>query len=120
KFIVQEVWSSIENELNNRGVEHSSLLGIGIGAPGFIDSKNAYVFEAVNIGWKNVDLGTQFQEISNLPTYLENDANVAVLGENWQGAGNDADNVIAITLGTGVGGGIIANGEIIDGANGTA
>lgn len=120
KFIVQEVWSSIENELNNRGVEHASLLGIGIGAPGFIDSKNAYVFEAVNIGWKNVDLGTQFQEISNLPTYLENDANVAVLGENWQGAGNNADNVIAITLGTGVGGGIIANGEIIDGANGTA
>lgn len=120
KSIVNDIWHSLDQGLREELIDHSNILGIGIGAPGFLDVESGFVFEAVNIGWKNVALADQLKERSGLPVYLENDANVAVLGENWKGAGNQEKNVIAITLGTGVGGGIIANGTIVDGENGMA
>lgn len=120
KYIVDDIWDSLQKELRTEKVDRSNILGIGVGAPGFIDSETGFVFEAVNIGWKNVDLANQLKEKSGLPVFLENDANVAVLGENWQGAGNQVKNVLAVTLGTGVGGGIISNGSIVDGENGVA
>ncbi|MFS0751443.1 ROK family glucokinase [Oceanobacillus sp. 1P07AA] len=120
KHIVPEIWSSIESKMANLGYSLSSIAGLGVGAPGFIDSENGFVYEAVNIGWKNVALAEAFKQYAKVPVYVENDANIAVLGENWVGAGNQADNLIAITLGTGVGGGIIANGRILNGANGMA
>lgn len=116
--IVQDIWGSISHKLESS--EMKQIIGIGIGAPGFIDGATGFVYEAVNIGWKNLHLAKQFSEIANLPVFVENDANIAVLGENWKGAGNQSENLIALTLGTGVGGGIIANGTILNGVNGTA
>lgn len=118
--IAHEVWNSIELKLEEKNLVKSSLLGIGIGAPGFINQKTGIVYHAVNIGWKNFELAAQFKELSGLPVFVANDANVAALGENWMGAGNQAQNLIAVTLGTGVGGGIIANGYVLGGENGTA
>ncbi|WP_284140401.1 MULTISPECIES: ROK family glucokinase [unclassified Virgibacillus] len=120
KFIVDEIWSSIQAKLSEKKWAMVEIRGIGVGAPGFIDAKTGMVYEAVNIGWKNFDLGDQLKKQSQLPVYVENDANIAVLGENWVGAGKHANNLIAITLGTGVGGGIIAEGKILSGENGTA
>lgn len=118
--IVGDVWHSINNELTASKIDKSTILGIGVGAPGFIDASDGFIFEAVNIGWKEFDLTNQLRKMSGLPVFLENDANIAVLGENWRGAGKQVRNLIAITLGTGVGGGIIVNGSILNGENGMA
>ncbi|MFD2046066.1 ROK family glucokinase [Ornithinibacillus salinisoli] len=118
--IVQDIWDSIDQKRIHLNINQDNVIGIGIGAPGFIDAKKGIVHEAVNIGWKDFHLAEELNKKSGLPVFLENDANIAVLGENWKGAGNLARNVIAVTLGTGVGGGIIANGRILNGENGTA
>ncbi|WP_373892816.1 ROK family glucokinase [Virgibacillus natechei] len=118
--IIDDIWQSIHRRLTELNLTKDLILGIGVGAPGFIDGDNGFVYEAVNIGWKNFQLANQLKDKSGLPVFVENDANIAVLGENWKGAGNQARNVIAITLGTGVGGGIIANGAILNGENGMA
>lgn len=118
--IATDVWLSVEEKLNTLNIQKEKLQGIGIGAPGFIDEETGLVYKAVNIGWENFDLANQFRELAHLPVYVANDANIAALGENWIGAGNQANNLIAVTLGTGVGGGIIANGSMISGENGTA
>ncbi|MEC5422255.1 ROK family glucokinase [Virgibacillus sp. C22-A2] len=120
KSIIGDVWTSIERKLAVTNMKKTTILGIGIGAPGFIDGESGFVYEAVNIGWKEYNLAVELTGRSNLPVFLENDANIAALGENWKGAGNQARNLFAITLGTGVGGGIIANGEILNGDNGMA
>lgn len=119
-YIISELWNSISKHLQCQQIDQSNIIGIGVGAPGFIDRTTGIVYEAVNIGWKNFHLKKQLEDISKLPVFITNDANIAALGEVWQGAGDGSDHLIAITLGTGVGGGIITNGEIISGANGTA
>jgi glucokinase len=120
RMILHDIWKSIVEKATGLAIEINQIAGIGIGAPGFIDGEKGYVYEAVNIGWKEYPLADELSMLSGLPVYLENDANIAVLGENWLGAGGNSDHVIAITLGTGVGGGIITNGKIVNGANGTA
>lgn len=118
--IAKDVWESVEEKQSSLHISKDSLQGIGVGAPGFINEETGLVYQAVNIGWENFALADEFKKLTGLPVYVANDANVAVLGENWKGAGNQAENLIAVTLGTGVGGGIIANGSIISGENGTA
>ncbi|UFT97776.1 ROK family glucokinase [Radiobacillus kanasensis] len=116
-----DIWTSLENKLKEHSIDPKEVQGMGVGAPGFIDSDTGSIYEAVNIGWKkNFDLGKQLQALSGLPVFVDNDANLAALGENWKGAGNLAENLIAITIGTGVGGGIITNGQVVNGSNGTA
>ncbi|MFD1412771.1 ROK family glucokinase [Oceanobacillus jeddahense] len=118
--IISDVWASIESKLREPLFNNSFIKGIGVGAPGFVDAHAGVIAEAVNIGWKDINLAEELEKLANVPVYVENDANIAVLGENWVGAGNQSRNLIAITLGTGVGGGIIANGSILNGANGMA
>ena len=75
---------------------------------------------AVNLHWTgNVNVREIFQKYVDCPVYVDNDANVAALGEKHKGAGEGSDDVVAITLGTGLGGGIISNGEIVHGHNGS-
>lgn len=118
--IATDIWTSIEKKQALLDISEGSLQGIGMGAPGFINEETGFVYEAVNIGWKNFALADEFKKLTNLPIFVANDANIAVLGENWKGAGNQSENLIAVTLGTGVGGGIIANGSIVSGESGTA
>lgn len=119
EHIVDDIWNSIRSQLNELQ-NKERVLGIGAGAPGFVNKTNGVVYQAVNIGWQDFELKRQLQERSKLPVFVENDANMVALGENWRGSGNNANDLIAITLGTGVGSGIIANGEILSGVNGTA
>lgn len=118
--VIDDIWSTVQNRLIELNMDTEDVLGIGIGAPGFIDGKKGYIYEAVNLGWRNFSLSDHMNQKSGLPVFVENDANIAALGENWLGAGNEAKDVIAVTLGTGVGGGIIVDGTIINGVSGTA
>lgn len=120
KRIVQDIWNSIATKLVERKIDIKDVLGIGVGAPGFVEAETGLVFEAVNIGWHQMNIKEQLEEKSALPVFVQNDANIAALGENWMGAGQGATNMIAVTLGTGVGGGMIANGSILNGTNGMA
>src|SRR5699024_2057376 len=117
--IAENVWQSIEKTLAEQHPE-MEFSGVGVGAPGFVNRQTGIVEEAVNIGWKNYDLRDRIKKLSGLPVVIENDANLAALAENWKHRGKHSENVIFITLGTGVGGGIIVNGDIMDGANHTA
>ncbi|RLL48078.1 ROK family protein [Oceanobacillus piezotolerans] len=119
-FIVEDIWNAVHSKLTQLSIPKENILGIGVGAPGFIEAGTGLVYEAVNIGWKNLGLARELKERSGLPVYVQNDANIAALGENWKGAGHQANNMIAVTLGTGVGGGVIANGAILNGETGMA
>ncbi|MBU5265951.1 ROK family glucokinase [Virgibacillus proomii] len=116
--IIHDIWDSITKKIEAKGMKQGQILGIGIGAPGFIEDETGFIYEAVNIGWRDYPLGDLLKKRAQLPVFVENDANVAALGENWRGSGHQVANLIAITLGTGVGGGIIANGRIINGEAG--
>lgn len=118
--IVDDISSSIQAKLMEMEIEKEKIIGIGAGVAGFIDQHHGIVYESVNIGWENYPLGKELKERSGLPVFIGNDANVAALGERWKGAGQGADHMMVLTLGTGVGGGMIVNGEILAGANGMA
>ena len=91
----------------------ASLQGIGIGVPGIIDMKTGTLRESPNLpGWAESPVQAQIERMLNTRVILENDANVADLGEKWLGAGRDVDDMIMLTLGTGVGGGIVLGGRI--------
>ena len=94
------------------------FIGIGMGAPGPIT--DGVIKTAVNIGWENYPLKQKLEETFSLPAYVTNDANCAALGELWHGAGKGLENIVCITLGTGVGGGIIIEGNIVSGITGGA
>ena len=100
------------------GVKKKDLAGIGIGAPGLIDSGKGIIHYLVNIrGFKNVPLKRLIEKKTGLPTFLDNDVNVMTLGELYYGAGKGAGNMVCITLGTGVGGGIVIDGKLYRGSS---
>ncbi len=96
------------------------LVGVGVGVPALLDVEQGFVYEIVNLGWKNVPLKTELEKRLGLPSYVDNDANTAALGEMWQGAGKGSRHLICITVGTGIGGGLVLNGDIYHGALGLA
>lgn len=104
--------------LNEGKIKLNEIHGIGIGAPGAIDSSKGIVHYFVNIrGWKEVPLKKMMEKKIGLPTYIDNDVNVMTLGEHVYGMGKGARNMIGVTLGTGVGGGLILEGKIYRGAD---
>ncbi|MFC0023738.1 ROK family glucokinase [Neobacillus cucumis] len=118
KHIPSEIAKSINLHLNELGQSKDKLIGIGIGAPGPVNVQEGTIEVAVNLGWDNFPLRDILQQETSLPVVVENDANMAAIGEMWKGAGRGAKNLICITLGTGVGGGIIVNGKLVHGENG--
>ncbi len=98
-------------------VPMSDLLGVGIGIPGFIDERQGMAVEVINIGWKNIAVREPLEKMVQLPVFMDNDANAAALGEAWVGAGRGTDSAICVTLGTGVGGGIVLHQKIWSGSN---
>ncbi|MCP8616858.1 ROK family glucokinase [Salirhabdus salicampi] len=116
--IPKDIFDSVQDKMQSLSLGHNNLMGLGVGAPGFIDEQSGEV-EAVNIGWTNFPLKEKLADLFQLPTYVLNDANLAALGENWVGAGGNVPHLIAVTLGTGVGGGVVVNGHVINGVNGT-
>ncbi len=98
-------------------VPMTSIAGVGIGIPGFIDERLGMAVEVINIGWKQVRVREPLEKILQLPIFMDNDANAAALGEAWVGAGRGTNSAICVTLGTGVGGGIVFNQKIWSGTN---
>lgn len=115
--ILNDVAAVIEGRLVQDSIAKEDVEGIGIGVPGPV-VQDSVVTECVNLGWGRVDVAKELAEKTGLKVRVGNDANVAALGEMWQGGGKGYKNVIMITLGTGVGGGIIINGKVINGSNG--
>ena len=100
-----------------REVPGAEIIGIGVGAPGPLDTKSGIVLLTPNLGWVNLPLRQIIHERLGLPAALDNDANCAVLGEWWMGAARGTRNAIGITIGTGIGGGIIIDGKLYHGAS---
>ncbi|MFD1018747.1 ROK family glucokinase [Thalassobacillus hwangdonensis] len=118
--IVHDIKQTIFEKIDRLEIPKTSVIGVGVGAPGFLDSISGFVYEAINLGWIDYSLGSDLEEMTGWPVFVENDANLAALGENWKGSGENSNDLLAVTLGTGVGGGVVANGELLNGANGTA
>jgi glucokinase len=109
----------IKRAQNSAVAANLQIIGVGIGACGPIDhSKGILVESPVLPGWKNVAITRKVGEAIGIPIFLENDANVAILGEWWQGSGERNAVVAGLTLGTGIGGGLVINGRIYRGARG--
>lgn len=121
KNITTDIAKAIDLKLDELGRSKSAIQGIGIGAPGPVNLATGEIYEAVNLGWKDVYPLKDLLELeTSLPVAVDNDANCAALGEMWKGAGNGARDLVCVTLGTGVGGGVIANGDIVHGKSGAA
>ncbi|MGV3078744.1 ROK family glucokinase [Streptococcus sp. 32226D021BW] len=117
--IVPDIIESIQHRFETHGLTKDDFLGVGMGSPGVVDSDAGTVIGAYNLNWKTLQLvKEQFETALGLPFFIDNDANVAALGEQWVGAGNNNPNVVFMTLGTGVGGGVIAAGNLIRGVKG--
>lgn len=118
--IFEDICKQIEEKLVEKQINRADLLGVGIGIPGPI-TKDGTVLNCVNLGWGVFNVEEKLSEmLGGVTVKAGNDANVAALGENWQGGGVGFEDLILITLGTGVGGGVIIGDKIITGSNGAA
>ena len=117
--ILPDIAESILEKAAQKNLDKADIIGVGIGVPGPVDG-NGVVYKAVNLGWGVFNISETLSQLCGLPAYAGNDANVAALGEVWQGGGKGYKNIIMITLGTGVGGGVILGGKILTGSKGAA
>ena len=119
--IVPDIIESINHHIDLYKMSRDQFIGIGMGTPGTVDRDNGTVIVAYNLNWKTLQpVKEQIEAGTGLKFAIDNDANCAGLGERWKGAGNDGDDVAFITLGTGVGGGLIANRQLLHGIGGAA
>ena len=112
--IVPDIIESINHHLDIYNMKPEQFIGIGMGTPGTIDRDKGTVVGAYNLNWKTTQkIKEQIEQGTGMKFALDNDANVAALGEQWKGAGNSAKDVTFVTLGTGVGGGVIVDGKLV-------
>jgi glucokinase len=116
KKVISRIADSARESLLASGLKLADIAAVGVGSPGPLNPKTGVILNWVNGGWKNVALGAELKKDLKKKVFIENDANVAALGEAWAGAGRDESVVLCLTLGTGVGGGLILNGKIYAGA----
>lgn len=117
RFILPDVAASLEAKLTEQGIDKKEVAGVGIGVPGPVKDDGT-VLRCVNLGWGVFNVEEEFEKLFGLPAKVGNDANMASLGEMWQGGGKGFSSIVMVTLGTGVGGGIIVNGKMLSGNNG--
>ena len=115
--ILPDVADAIKVKLDERGITKDNVDGVGIGIPGPVN-ENGEVPMAVNLHWGFKAVASELSALTGLPAKAANDANIAALGEAWKGAAAGSSDVIMVTLGTGVGGGIIVDGKIVTGHHG--
>lgn len=117
RYILSDIAKSIDGILNERKIKKEEVLGVGVGVPGPV-KEDGTVLGCVNLGWPVFNVSTELEKILGLPVKVANDANIAALGEMFKGGGKGYKNMIMVTLGTGVGGGVIINGKFLAGNNG--
>lgn len=113
--ILLEVIENIKTMCEESGIEFDELSGIGIGVPGIVNSRAGLVMSCANLNWKGVDLANDVTNLTGKPCRVCNDANCAALGEQRFGSGKNFKNLVFITLGTGIGSGIILDGKLFEG-----
>lgn len=117
KNILPDIAESIKAKMDENNLSNHNIVGIGMCVPGPVDDLGI-VHKAVNLGWGEFNLEGEMKKYIDLPIIAGNDANVAALGELWKGGGQGHSNIVVVTLGTGVGGGVIVNGKILNGCSG--
>jgi glucokinase len=124
KAVVDRITGMIRDAMKDARREASlpedAFRGIGIGSPGPLDRSTGTILNTPNLGWRNFPLRDLVSNEIGLEAALDNDANAAALGEYWLGAGRDVRHLVAVTLGTGIGGGIVVDGEVYHGASDVA
>ena len=121
KYIIAAIITNIKELIAIEKSRGCQVIAIGIGSPGIIDLNRGVVITSPNFkDWKEVRLRTILQKAHHLPVLLDNDANAAAYGEKWKGAGCRVNSLVCLTMGTGIGGGIILNGEVWHGPDGMA
>ncbi len=115
--IIPDIAESILTKIQQNHIDKEEVAGVGLGVPGPV-TEDGTVLVAVNLGWGRFNPNEQLSSLLGIPVKTGNDANVAALGEMWKGGGKGHKDLVAVTLGTGVGGGIIIDGHIICGSNG--
>jgi glucokinase len=118
--IASMIGAVIAESMAATGAERGDFLGVGIGSPGPLDRENGIVITTPNLGWHNFPLRDRVSAATGLRATLDNDANCATLGEWWTGAARGARNVVGLTIGTGIGGGLILDGKLYHGASDVA
>lgn len=116
--ILPDIAASIRQFLEGNQIADTAILGLGIGVPGPVNAKGV-VNRCVNLGWGVFNIAEELRSLTGFPVKAGNDANVAALGEFWKGGGQGCDNMVFVTLGTGVGGGIVVEGNLLHGAHGS-
>ena len=117
--ILPDIAASIQDKMSEKAIEKPDVAGVGVGAPGPVDG-SGIIHKAVNLGWGEMNLKKELTALlDGIRVEGGNDANVAALGEMWKGGGQGHKDLVAVTLGTGVGGGIIIGGKIVAGATGS-
>ena len=117
--ILPDVAESIRNVMAEMKIAKEDVIGVGVGVPGPVDAKGT-INKAVNLGWGVFNIPEVLGGLLGVPVKAGNDANVAAVGEMWQGGGKGYKNLVVVTLGTGIGGGIIVDGEMLTGSRGAA
>ena len=116
--ILPDIAASIRQFIDGNQLNETAILGLGIGVPGPVDAKGV-VNKCVNLGWGVFNIADELTRLTGFPVMAGNDANVAALGEYWMGGGKGCDNMVFVTLGTGVGGGIVIEGKLLHGTHGS-
>ncbi len=118
KLILPDIADAVKGKMQEKSIAKEDVIGVGIGVPGPVDSAGI-IYKAANLGWGVFSIKEELSGLlDGIRVEAGNDANVAALGEMWRGGGQGYDNMVAVTLGTGVGGGIIVDGKILTGAKG--
>lgn len=116
--ILPDIAQSVQGYLDTKGIPRKQILGLGIGVPGPVSGKGV-VNRCVNLGWGVFNIADSLSSLTGFPVKAGNDANVAALGEFWKGGGQGCENMVFVTLGTGVGGGIVVDGRLLHGSHGS-
>ena len=115
--ILPDIAASVQEYLVKHQISRGDIIGLGIGVPGPVDGKGV-VNGCVNLGWGSFNVSATLSELTGFPVMAGNDANVAALGEYWKGGAQGCDNMMMVTLGTGVGAGIVVDGRVVHGTHG--
>ena len=116
-YILSDIADSVKAKMAERSIDKADVIGVGMGVPGPV-KEDGTVIKCVNLGWGVFNAAEELSGLLDMKVKVGNDANMAALGEMWQGGGKGHENIVMVTLGTGVGGGIILGGKMLAGTNG--
>jgi glucokinase len=118
--LIKDMAAGVRKAVTAAGVSWSKVRAVSVGAPGAVDPEHGIVYKAPNLGWENVRLARKLETLLSVPVLVENDVNAGTMGEYALGAGKGTRNMIGIFVGTGIGGGLVLDGELHEGYRGAA